>query len=802
MKKSQLIYIIVLPIYFLLGNIEVKSQFLIDQDTFLNPKSIYQKAQISNVGSENLKIEDFLEKQDSFDFKAISGPNTNLGFTKDNFWLKFKIQNTANKTLSLFFETGRPITDIIELHQIDQAGTIISQVTGDLLPFSEKPLSHRKMIFPIELEANQEYEFYVQYQSDGEVINLPLELHSANSLILTSYKEQLVFGLFYGILLLAGTIYLFFYFGIKEKSFLLYFTYVLSIALLHLSLDGYFFQYFTPDAGWISRNAVLLAAAFSTLAFGSYVQVYMKVSNFSPVLNKIYNSLHICVIALITAIFFIRSVVEFYYPLVNLFGILLLFLIIGTLIVSIRKNAAPDIFFSVGLFFFFAGFLVFILNNFSVIPNSFITENASKFGTGLEIIFLSLSMANRIRILKSEKEKMQGIALQRSQESNEIKSFFLSNISHELRTPLNAVIGLSKSIQESTEDQKIKSDLEVIQYSSLGLLSAIDDIFDYSKIEKKELKLEERQLEISKVIQELRTITDNQVKNKKLKFIYEEINQLPKYIIGDKARIRQIILNVLNNAVKFTQDGEVKLSINSVLQKNDTVNLNIIVQDTGVGIDKEKLDRIYESFIQEQIDDKRKFGGFGLGLCIVKALVELYEGKIEISSEQGKGTKVQIDLNFKVPSRDQKLPSSPLVNGDYDLEGKHILIVEDNPVNQMVMKSILRKWKNTSFDIANHGLEALDKLKASHFDLILMDLQMPEMDGYEATEAIRKGEAGSKYQNIPIIAVTADATDKAKSKVKAVGMDDYMTKPVDKDELYTKIQHAFYLVKVDLSGVL
>ena len=802
MKKLQLIYGFILPIYFLFGNLEVKGQFLIDQDSFLSPKTIYQSAEITNVGAAILKIEDFLEKQDTFDFEAIAGSNTNLGFTKDNYWLRFKLANTSDKPLSLFFETGRPITDIIELYQVNEAGTITSQITGDLLPFSDKPLSHRKMIFPIELEANQTYDFYVQYQSDGEVINLPLDLHSANSLILSSYKEQLVFGLFYGILLLAGSIYLFFYFGIKEKSFLLYFIYVLSIALLHLSLDGYFFQYFTPDAGWLSRQAVLIAAAFSTLAFGRYVQIYMKVKSFSPLLEKAYNTLHICVFTLLGAIFFFRAGQEFYYPFVNLFGILLLFLIIGTLVTSIKKHAAPDIFFRIGLFFFFAGFLVFILNNFSVIPNSFLTENASKFGTGLEIIFLSLSMANRIRILKSEKEKMQEIALQRSQESNEIKSFFLSNISHELRTPLNAVIGLSKSIQDSTEDQKIKSDLEVIQYSSLGLLSAIDDILDYSKIEKKELKLEERQLEISKVIQELRTITENQVKNKNLKFIYEEINQLPKYILGDKARIRQIILNVLNNAVKFTQEGEVKLSINSIMKNDNTVDLSITIQDTGVGIDQAKLDRIYESFIQEQIDDKRKFGGFGLGLCIVKALVELYQGKIDISSEQGKGTKVQIHLNFKVPTREQKISVSPIVNGVYDLEGKHILIVEDNPVNQMVMKSILRKWKNTSFDIANHGLEALDKLQASHFDLILMDLQMPEMDGYEATEAIRKGEAGSKYQNIPIIAVTADATDKAKSKVKAVGMDDYMTKPVDKDELYTKIQHAFYLAKVDLSGVL
>ncbi|UJP66215.1 hybrid sensor histidine kinase/response regulator [Mongoliitalea daihaiensis] len=779
----------------------LQAQFLVETDNFHKPISIYEAASITNVGSEILSLQQFLEKKATYTFEPIAGPNTNLGFTKDNYWLKFSLTNNSNRDLSLFFETGRPITDIIELYQIDASGTIVSQITGDLLPFDSKPLAHRKMIFPIELKADSSYEFYVQYQSDGEVINLPLNLHSANSMILTSYKDQLAFGIFYGILVLAGAIYLFFYFGIKEKSFLLYFIYVSSIALLHLSLDGYFFQYLTPSAGWLSRNAVLLAAAFSALAFGRYVQVFMKVKNFSPLLEKVYNSLHICILALIGAILFIHSAIEFYYPLVNLLGVLLLFLIIGTLVTSLRRGAAPDLFFGIGLFFFFSGFFIFILNNFSLIPNSFITENASKFGTGLEIIFLSLSMANRIRILKSEKEQMQEIALQRSQESNEIKSFFLSNISHELRTPLNAVIGLSKSIQETTQDPKVKSDLEIIQYSSLELLSAINDILDYSNIEKKELKLEERPVKVEKIIQELRTITANKAKDKNLNFIYEEINQLPAYILGDKARIRQILLNILNNAIKFTQKGDVKLSIQSDLSPRNTVDLTITITDTGVGIEQEKLDRIYESFIQEQIDDKRKFGGFGLGLCIVKALIELYQGTINITSTKGKGTKVVMQLNFKLPEKKAAQATSS-ISGTYDLQGKHILIVEDNPVNQVVMKAILRKWQNTTFDIANNGIEALEKLQAAHVDLILMDLQMPEMDGYEATVAIRNGEAGSKNQQIPIIAVTADATDKAKEKVKAVGMDDYMTKPVDKDELYSKVQQCLYLQEVDVSNIL
>ncbi|MCH7412273.1 response regulator [Belliella sp. R4-6] len=784
-------------------SLKTQAQKVFDDDNFLKPVSVFEFSEITNVGDEAYSIEDIIKSSPKLDFEKIEGKNTNLGFTKDNYWLKFSIKNSSNSNLSLFFETGRPITDIVELYQLAENNQISFQRSGDLVPFIERPLNHRKIIFPIDLPANSTQQFYIQYQSDGEVINLPLNFHSSNSLILQSYLDQFIFGIFYGILFLAGAIYLFFYFGIKEKSFLLYSAYVLSIALLHFSLDGYFIQYIAPNAGWISRNSILLAAALSTLAFGRYTQVYMNVKSFNLSIHKAYNVLHLITFLLIFAVIAFDEIKHLYYPIVNILGIILLILIVIALSNSYIKKSAPDVFFSLGILAFFIGFVFFILNNFSLVPNSFFTENSSKLGTGFEMIFLSLSMANRIRKLKSEKEEMQSTALVRSQESNDIKSFFLSNISHELRTPLNAVIGLSKSIQAYTNDEKITNDLEVIQYSSLGLLSAIDDILDYSKIEKRELKLEEKQFELPKLIQELRVSTENQAKGKNLNFIYEEINQVPKLVLGDKNRLRQILANLLNNAVKFTNLGEVKLSIKSEILNNKKFMLSINVSDTGVGINTNKLDRIFESFIQEQIDDKRKFGGFGLGLCIVKALVELNKGQIEISSRPGLGTEVQVKIEVKLPQiNSYEIDKLTHQSGTYDLGGKIILIVEDNPVNQLVMKSILKKWANTKFIIANHGLEAVEILNKEKIDLILMDLQMPEMDGYEATTAIRNGVCGEDNKNIPIIAVTADATEKAKNRVIEVGMDDYLTKPIDSEDLYSKIKKCFYLQNVDLSDVI
>ncbi|TVP49452.1 MAG: hybrid sensor histidine kinase/response regulator [Mongoliibacter sp.] len=765
------------------------------------PRSIFQIAEIADLGDENLDFETFLSREGEFKFTEVASANSNLGFTDKNYWLKFELSNSSEKFKKLYLETGRPITDVVNLYQIRDKQVIASFESGDLIPLKLRPVNHRKILFPLELEPGETYTFYINFQSDGEVINLPLNIFDSESLIEQSYFEQLIFGGFYGLLFLAGIIYLFFYFGIREKSFLLYSFYVLSIILLHMGLDGYFYQYITPDAGWFSQRSILIFATFSAIAFGRYTQVYLNVKEYSPGIHKSFNILFILLITLMILIVTVPFGIRFYYPLVNLLGILILFHVIASLVAGYIKGKSPDIFFSLGITSFFLGFLVFILNNFSVIPNSFWTEFSSKFGTGMEVMFLSLSMANRIRLLKSEKEQMQELALEKSEESNEIKSFFLSNISHELRTPLNAIIGLSKSVQEQSKDERVKGDLEVIQYSSLGLLSAIDDILDYSRIEKKELKLDKKVFNFHKLLKEVRTNTERQALDKNLKFIYEEIGQIPKFIIGDLARTRQIFQNLLGNALKFTPEGSLKLSIETTQKANQTVSLNIKITDTGVGIPKHKLNSIFESFIQETINDKRKFGGFGLGLCIVKALVELFEGKLEIESQEGEGTTVTVllDFNYAEPASAQE--PDFLKNGVHDLSGKNILVVEDNAVNQMVMKSILKKWKNTSFDLAYNGVEALQKLKEEKFDLILMDLQMPEMDGYEATEAIRSGSAGNHHTHIPIIAVTADATDKAKNKAAAVGMDDYITKPVDREELYKKVQKCFFLQKVNISAL-
>ena len=253
-------------------------------------------------------------------------------------------------------------------------------------------------------------------------------------------------------------------------------------------------------------------------------------------------------------------------------------------------------------------------------------------------------------------------------------------------------------------------------------------------------------------------------------------------------RLTQIVNNVLSNAIKFTNEGKVAFHLESIPKSAGITTLVMKISDTGVGIVKEKMDRIFDSFTQDNINNKRKFGGLGLGLYIVKNLVDMQKGTVKMVSKPGEGTTCTIMIDFPIVEKAIYHDQINVENAIFDLKGKHILVVEDNAINQMVIKMITKKWLNTSVSYANNGQEGLDLLQQQHFDIVLMDLQMPVMDGYEATIAIRNGKAGETNTHIPIIAVTADVMETTKLRVKEIGMNFYISKPLKNEILYQAIK--------------
>lgn len=373
------------------------------------------------------------------------------------------------------------------------------------------------------------------------------------------------------------------------------------------------------------------------------------------------------------------------------------------------------------------------------------------------------------------------------------KSDFLSNMSHEIRTPMNAIIGITELLMERLQDSLNIEYLQSIKLSANNLLYIINDILDLSKIESGKITFEHVPFNPLKQLDEIKKSFEHQANEKNIEISIQNNPNTPESILGDPFRLNQILINLVGNAIKFTPSGKVNVSVDVIDDSAHSCILKYCVQDTGIGISKDKFNAIFDSFNQAYTDTSRKYGGTGLGLAITKNLVELQGGRIWLESVEGKGSKFYFEIKFQKTNRQSaafpapKIPqslSSSIVNRS--LDGARILLVEDNSMNQFLANQILKKW-NAAVTFAETGKDALEAVKNNTFDIILMDLQMPEMNGYDATTAIRNGAHGKCKPEIPIIALTADAFEETKMRVLQTGMNDFITKPFKQDELFTKI---------------
>lgn len=369
----------------------------------------------------------------------------------------------------------------------------------------------------------------------------------------------------------------------------------------------------------------------------------------------------------------------------------------------------------------------------------------------------------------------------------QVKSDFLSNMSHEIRTPMNAIIGMTDLLLDRINDNTQRDYLNSIKYSADNLLVIINDILDFSKIEAGKIVIENIPFGLHENMEEISKAFRYQAEEKDLDLIVNVGADVPKMIMGDPYRLNQILFNLVGNAIKFTNEGTVTIEVKVKQQVNDRYLLYFGVSDTGIGISDDKINTIFESFTQAYTDTSRKFGGTGLGLAITKNLVELQNGYLGLKSTLKRGSTFYFEIAYSEAKNLQ--PKATGNNTDRfinSLKGYRVLLVEDNTMNQLVAQQILLKW-NAEVSIAETGVEALKYLTSEKFDVVLMDLQMPEMSGYEATRQIRGDNKLVLNPAVPIIALTADAFEETRVKVLKAGMNDFVTKPFKQEELYNKI---------------
>lgn len=386
--------------------------------------------------------------------------------------------------------------------------------------------------------------------------------------------------------------------------------------------------------------------------------------------------------------------------------------------------------------------------------------------------------------IKKAEEKSEK-ALEVAEKALEIKAEFLSNMSHEIRTPMNAIVGLSDIILQQQLEHSVRDNLKSIKQSADNLLVIINDILDFSKIEAGKVKIENTSFNFYYQLDHIEKTMAFKAQNKNLDFNIFYPKTTPEFVKGDPFRLNQVLLNLCSNAIKFTQEGSVNIEISVLEQKDEKVRIQFSVVDTGIGISKDRQKDIFESFTQADIRVTRQFGGTGLGLTITKQLIGLMGGQIQVQSRLGKGSRFYFDLEFEISDRSSEVQQAEELK-EKNLEGINILVLEDNIINQKVISQILSSWK-CEYSIAENGFKGLNILKTQEFDLILMDLQMPQLDGFETTHVIRNGGGGINNIRIPIIALTADAFPETNEKVLKIGMNDLVSKPFKRGLLNLKI---------------
>jgi signal transduction histidine kinase/CheY-like chemotaxis protein len=362
------------------------------------------------------------------------------------------------------------------------------------------------------------------------------------------------------------------------------------------------------------------------------------------------------------------------------------------------------------------------------------------------------------------------------------KSAFLSNMSHEIRTPMNAIIGLTELLLKKKMDDNSLENLKAIQFSANNLLTIINDILDFSKIEAGKFNFDIHVFDIFQVLEEINKGIRVSAQQKNLLYEIQLNGSIPKYMKGDSVRLAQILVNLLGNSVKFTQTGKIRLSVDVLHDLETEIILEFKVSDTGIGIPKDRLPTIFQTFNQVHSQNKYKTQGTGLGLSISKKLVDLQDGEISVQSEIGKGSVFTFFLPFLKAGAKDLEPSS---NQDEDFvplfKDVKVLLVEDNKINQLLAKQILTGW-GVNVEVANDGFEAIAKLQRRSFDLILLDLQMPEIDGFEVARFVRT-TVKPPDNAIPIVALTADVFAETRALTLEAGMNDYITKPYQQKDL-------------------
>ena len=728
-------------------------------------------------------IEDIMALPDEH-FNHSEQNTLSLGYSHDAIWVKLMVDAThiSNDEAEWILDIDYPPLDDVRFYYRDDNGRIVELATGDQSVFSSREIETNTFAFSLPIKPGQKKPFYLRVESQGS-LRIPVAIYSYGAFIHHVDMKKTFYGIFIGIMLAMLLYNLFLLTSMREATYLYYLLFIVFYMLFHGNLNGLGLQYIWPDSPWWANQTLAMGIAGTSLWGALFTRNFLQTRDYTPLFHQFLNAISVASFCLVIWSLVAANYTVVIRPAMALTLVTFIsFLVIGLRNLLLGNRSAR--FFLVAAFTLIVGAVGEVLSALGLIPSNAFTNSLSIFGACLFSLFLSFALADRINLLRRERNRAQmeaqrslRLANENLEHANKTKDQFLATLSHELRTPMNGIIGSLDLLQQTDDPAQKDSYVDTASGCAANMVIMIEQLLGYSELQSGTLQLVNQPFNLRNNINNLSRTFKRLADQKGLNYSCEVDDSVPTRVVGDQNRLNQILSLMLDNAIKFTEQGEIgiRFSLSEPGRDPNKIDLCISIRDTGVGIPEQKQQQIFDYFYQTDASYDRQFGGLGIGLALCKHLAALFNGEIRVSSRVGEGTRfdilIQLDVDASQPGQTATGESAP----QHDSATREILVVEDNKVNQMLLKGILRKL-NYSVITASNGKEAVELAQQRKVAAVLMDLQMPVMDGFESVRRLR---ALDGYKNTPILAVTANASAEDRKRCMAVGMNDFIKKPVD-----------------------
>ncbi len=732
----------------------------------------------------DISIQNLISSRYDHLWKKNTAQTPNFAFSKSVYWLRLKFRSNMTADDSLLFEIAFPLQDYIDYYAVNTDGILKEVHTGDRRNFSTREIDYRNFLFSLDIPPGHEQTVYIRLDTaDGLHEPFPMILWDSREFTLQHGVRNLGLGLYFGIMLVMALYNLFVYFSMRDKTYLYYVTYILGFSFWLFSYYGFSFQYFWPTSPNLGNQAIVVLTCVWTAFMSLFVRSFLNSAQDIPWFDR-YIKIYIAIMVLTILMSFYGNY-SLGILLVTGFGIPAASAGIVAGFSSWRAGYRPARFFLLAWSSLLISLVIFCLKISGILPTIWVIERSIQIGSAIEVVLLSLGLADRINSLRKEKIAAQKESIKSYESNLKLKSDFITSISHELRTPMNAILGGVEMAKDNNSEEFIEP-LKIIRSGANDMMGLVDDILIHTELQSGQLKMKSESSQVSLAMGRLVDHYKVMSEERNLSFQYEVGSNVPGWIITDRHKLKVILTKLLDNAVKFTDQGEVQLVI-SVDENINPAQLICTVSDSGPGIAKDQQELIFDPFMQVEGGFTRRHSGMGIGLSICRRLASSLDGTLTVDSELAIGSHFTLRVPLKVGEPTQFHVPAKLASADLP-----ILVVEDNLVNQKVIAKMLQKLGFRSL-VANHGEEALEALQKNSFSLVLMDLQMPVMDGFTCTSAIRTSDWD--YKNIPIIAVTANVMDQDKAHCTEIKMNDFLEKPLKLNVLKNCLSHYVNFAK-------